>query len=409
MPAAVSFRSNTLQHTLGHLDCPACQVARLAATGGYLDPELSFADAAQLWLDARTLPGGASRARYVSPRTLQDDGDYIAALQRFFSCLRLSEIHVGHLRQYQEMRSRGELGVPEETVVARCAKQYRLTVEELRSDAERWAVAQARVQAARRPVGPVKINQELGLLCRILKRAQLWTPELEDCYQPLRIDPPDVPRALSPEEQQRFLEVAASREEWRLVYWYALLAFETTASNCEMRSLRLGDLNLFQQVLMVRSAGAKNRFRVRTIPLSENALWAAHRLHERALALGSASPEDCLFPFGERRNHYNPRKPMTNSGIKTEWGQVRRAACLRWFRIHDLRHTAITRMAEAGVPIAIIMSLAGHISPRMSQHYTQISEAAKRKALDDAFGKRKRPEVAPHHLDARPLKTAVGR
>src|SRR5581483_3002526 len=76
---------------------------------------------------------------------------------------------------------------------------------------------------------------------------------------------------------------------------------------------------------------------------------------------------------------------MSNSGIRKPWNEVRKAADVPWLRIHDLRHTAITRMAEAGVPIPVILSMAGHISVRMQQHYTSVSEYAKRRAVEAAF------------------------
>jgi hypothetical protein len=77
---------------------------------------------------------------------------------------------------------------------------------------------------------------------------------------------------------------------------------------------------------------------------------------------------------------------MSNSGMRKAWEAVRQAADVPWLRVHDLRHTAITRMAEAGVPIPVILSMAGHISTRMQQHYTAVSEFAKRCAVEAAFG-----------------------
>ena len=68
---------------------------------------------------------------------------------------------------------------------------------------------------------------------------------------------------------------------------------------------------------------------------------------------------------------------MSSSGMKKGWEIVRRAAGLPWLRIHDLRHTAITRMAEAGVPIPVIMGVAGHMSVQMHNHYTAVSLVAK--------------------------------
>jgi integrase len=54
------------------------------------------------------------------------------------------------------------------------------------------------------------------------------------------------------------------------------------------------------------------------------------------------------------------------------------AAVLPWLRVYDLRHTGITRMAEAGVPLRVTMNFAGHITARMQQRYEAISMAAKR-------------------------------
>jgi hypothetical protein len=47
--------------------------------------------------------------------------------------------------------------------------------------------------------------------------------------------------------------------------------------------------------------------------------------------------------------------------------------------------TGITRMAEAGVPIQVIMSFAGHMTMRMQLHYTTISMQAKRKWAEDTW------------------------
>ena len=51
-------------------------------------------------------------------------------------------------------------------------------------------------------------------------------------------------------------------------------------------------------------------------------------------------------------------------------------------RFHDLRHQAITEMAEAGASDATMMALAGHMSRRMLEHHSHVRMAAKRTALD---------------------------
>ena len=52
-------------------------------------------------------------------------------------------------------------------------------------------------------------------------------------------------------------------------------------------------------------------------------------------------------------------------------------------RFHDLRHTAITNLSESlEVSKLTIMSMAGHLSRKMLEHYSHIRLQAKRRALD---------------------------
>ena len=51
-------------------------------------------------------------------------------------------------------------------------------------------------------------------------------------------------------------------------------------------------------------------------------------------------------------------------------------------RFHDLRHHAITELAEFQASDRTIMSIAGHVSQQMLAHYSHVRIEAKRKALD---------------------------
>jgi hypothetical protein len=108
-------------------------------------------------------------------------------------------------------------------------------------------------------------------------------------------------------------------------------------------------------------------------------ITAPNSLIDRAKELGANGPHCYLFPFHVTQGHYDALRPMSVWGLRLAWDEARRESGLPWLRVYDLRHTAITRMAEAGVPIQVIMSFAGHISPRMQQHYTGISMEAKRR------------------------------
>jgi len=55
---------------------------------------------------------------------------------------------------------------------------------------------------------------------------------------------------------------------------------------------------------------------------------------------------------------------------------------LSGLRFHDLRHHAITELAESQASDSTIMAIAGHVSPEMLQHYSHVRIQAKRTALD---------------------------
>lgn len=357
-----------LNHTFGHLDCPACEWARKKVIAK-ITPSLSFAEAAVLWLNSRSLNvDSAVQGRYIKENTEKSYHAYIDSLSLFFGNLRLEQIHLGHLRQYQEARLTGAPPFirkrrPNKNVIAGPCK-----------------------------AGPKKVNQELVVLKKILRRANCWTQELDEYYEPLLERPADVPRALEPPQQRKWLEVARLRQEWWVVLWYSVLGFETAMSTDEIRALRIGDVNLNYEIINVREG--KNQYRSRTIPIvSADAKWACEQLLARAKDLRATSPVHYLFPFRSKNGPFDPTRPMTVSGIKRQWNDVRIASGLKWFRQYDTRHTAITRWAEGGMEISQIMSLAGHMSRRMMLHYTHISQQAKRKALETVALKSRPPET----------------
>ncbi len=55
---------------------------------------------------------------------------------------------------------------------------------------------------------------------------------------------------------------------------------------------------------------------------------------------------------------------------------------MKGFRFHDLRHTAITELAEAGTSDAALMAIAGHLTREMLEHYSHVRMEAKRSAVE---------------------------
>jgi hypothetical protein len=112
--------------------------------------------------------------------------------------------------------------------------------------------------------------------------------------------------------------------------------------------------------------------------LNDTCLEALRELHARASRLGFTDPEHFLFPWHGQYRQLDPTRPMTS--WRTAWRSLRKAASLPHVRFHDGRHTALTRLAEKGVPDWVIRAQFGHVSPAMMAVYSHV----RRKALDEA-------------------------
>jgi integrase len=67
---------------------------------------------------------------------------------------------------------------------------------------------------------------------------------------------------------------------------------------------------------------------------------------------------------------------------RSAWRTSTKKAGLPGFRFHDLRHSAITQLAENGASDSTIMAIAGHVSRRMLERYSHVRMEAKRKAME---------------------------
>ena len=251
------------------------------------------------------------------------------------------------------------------------------------------------------------VNMETGVLRRMLKRAKKWNAVAED-VKALPERQGAVGKVLTSDLKRKLFETAASKPEWTAAHCAAVLAVSTTCRGVEIRNLRWQDVDLFSRIATIRRS--KTAAGHRTIPLNGDAMAALSRLLERARALGSSDPEHYVFPTCEHAT-INPTRPQKSwrtawrklvketarrvgreaarevleagRGIRTAIAAWKRAAApFRGLRFHDLRHQAITEMAEAGASDATLMAVSGHMSRRMLEHYSHVRMAAKRTVLD---------------------------
>jgi Phage integrase family len=81
------------------------------------------------------------------------------------------------------------------------------------------------------------------------------------------------------------------------------------------------------------------------------------------------------------------------SGWRSAWRSLTKEAGLHGLRFHDLRHHAVTELAESQASDQTIMAIAGHVSPRMLAHYSHVRMEAKRQALDALSSRRMNQSV----------------
>jgi integrase len=244
------------------------------------------------------------------------------------------------------------------------------------------------------------VNLEVGVLRQILKQNNFWFA-LAEKVKPLPVRK-GVGRALAPDEEELLLARCTRADS--ACYTATVLALNTTMRKDEIRKLHWNQIDLRTGVLGVGTSKTEAGTG-RMIPLNPAATRA---LADWGKRFPGHKPEHYVFPRYESTN-IDLTKPTR--GWRTAWRtatsvvecpkcrllQQPTDACknlkckedmheikspLAGLRFHDLRHTAITKLAESQASDQTIMAIAGHVSRQMLEHYSHIRMAAKRSALD---------------------------
>ncbi|WP_326836005.1 site-specific integrase [Amycolatopsis rhabdoformis] len=164
--------------------------------------------------------------------------------------------------------------------------------------------------------------------------------------------------------------VERSSGEYRGWGEVVLFAASTAARIGEVSGCRVRDIDTTEWTWTVRrqttpspgglvDKGTKGK-RARTVPLIED----IRELVERRIALADRDPDGRLFtgPRGGR---------ITTAVLRdaTSWDEVVSKLGYEHLRRHDLRHTGLTWMADAGVPVHHLRKIAGHGSLTTTQRY----------------------------------------
>lgn len=237
------------------------------------------------------------------------------------------------------------------------------------------------------------VNMEVGELSRAIGKpwSVLW-PKVRK-----QEERKDVGKALSPEEEKRLLTAAGQKKRWRTAATIIRALLLTGMRSGELTGATWGQVDFARKVMTVgrakTAAGSGRQVPMNSdlfALLSGHAAWFTRKF-------GATRPEHYLFPFGKPQPT-DPTRPTTT--LKTVWKSIRDEAKVSC-RLHDLRHTALTKMAEAGVPESTMLALAGHMSRAMLERYSHIRMAAKRQAVE-ALSLTPKPAPTPQSSDGVP-------
>ena len=160
-------------------------------------------------------------------------------------------------------------------------------------------------------------------------------------------------RYLSANEEGRLMNALTGRRAYLLPI--VNLALNTGMRRGEILSLEWNKVDLERGVIYVTNTKSASD---RVIPLNESA----------------RSTLESIRRMDERIFHVKC--------IKVAWAYALREAEIQDFRFHDLRHSAATRLADAGADAFTIAAILGHSTIQMSARYTHATDERKRRAVD---------------------------
>jgi integrase len=185
-------------------------------------------------------------------------------------------------------------------------------------------------------------------------------------------------RELSADEEQRFIENI--RPDYLAILLFSL------ASGIRMAgclALRWTDIDWSGREIRVMGKGGKH-YRIPLSSQMRGLLWALQGRHSEA-----------VFTYvvqrtrqGRVRGEY---RPMTTSGLKTEFRRARQAAGLpstyedfeRGYRWHDNRHTRATRLLRLTGNLKMVQKVLGHRRIETTAKYAHVTMDDLRDALDE--------------------------
>lgn len=192
-------------------------------------------------------------------------------------------------------------------------------------------------------LSPATINRELACLKTLFNKAIEWEKAERNPAAKVKKfrEPNTMERILTPDESDRLLNSASP-----VLRSVLLLALNTAMRSGEIKHLRWRDVDFVKGFILIEDSKSG---RSRKIPMSGPVFDMLHEMSRN---------REFVFE--------NPKTQTCYTSFKTAFEGACRREEIKGVRFHDTRHTAISRMIEAGVDLVTVSKIAGHSDIRMT-------------------------------------------
>lgn len=227
------------------------------------------------------------------------------------------------------------------------------------------------MKAKRGPMAPATVNRyaaSLGALLTFAIKKRIAPKGFEHPCRRIERRPEDNERVrfLTDKERENLLK-ACKASAWPRLYLLVLMGLTTGARRGELMNLRGRDLDLDRAVAYVHTT--KNGD-AKVLPL----LPAVVEL------LRQAAPAQGSLLFASKRR---PDLPYTFESV---WGTALKAAGVKDFRFHDLRHTCASYLAQSGASLLEIGNVLGHRQLSVTKRYSHLTTQNKAELVSRVLG-----------------------
>jgi integrase len=209
-------------------------------------------------------------------------------------------------------------------------------------------------------VRPASVNRELACLKYMYSLAIKWKLADENPVKEVKLF----------QERKIEMHIMKSDEISRLLNYarghlnaVVIIALNTGMRKGEILRLRWNDIDFFRHDIFIKETKSG---RSRKVPMN-------HLVRKTLMDIS----RDSEYIFHNPRNKAGHIKE-----VKTAFKNACRKSNLEDLRFHDLRHTAASKMVEAGVDIVTVAEILGHSDIKMTMRYVHPTPENKSKAVN---------------------------